>query len=142
MPVSIHKALFRTTRARRNRLRPELCRIGLFPGQPKVLTYLSEHSECMQKDIAEALDIEPATISQILAKMEQEGLIRRTNYAARKRADCISITDKGWEAFQEWTRICARVDELSFLGFSPQEQENMVGYLCRMYRNLTGKDLA
>jgi DNA-binding MarR family transcriptional regulator len=142
MPVTIHKALVQTARARKNRIRPEIDRIGLSPGQPKVLTYLSEHNECMQKDIAEALDIEPATISQILAKMEQSGLIRRMNFAERKRADRVSITDKGWEAFAQWLQICKQVDDISFRGFSQPEREQMVRYLCRMYRNLTGKDLS
>jgi DNA-binding MarR family transcriptional regulator len=141
MLVTIHKALIQTTKARKDRIRPEIYKIGLLPGQPKVLAYLSEHSKCMQKDIAEALDIEPATISQILAKMEQAGLIRKSNYNERKRADCVSITDKGQKAFGQWLQISSLVDKISFCGFSQQEQGQMLDFLCRMYRNLTGKDL-
>ena len=49
----------------------------------------------MQKDIAAALDIEPATVSQLLANMEQAGLIRRAEPLQRRRAECVSITEKG-----------------------------------------------
>lgn len=142
MPVTIHTALVQTTKARADRVRPEICKIGFLPGQPKVLTYLSGHSECMQKEIAEALDIEPATISQILSKMEQAGLIQRTNYAERKRADCVSITEKGWKAFEQWTQIRNLIDKVSFQGFSQQEEAQLIDFLCRMYHNLTGKSLA
>lgn len=141
MPVRIHHALVLAAKAQKNVTRPALCRIGLSPGQPKVLTFLSEHDGCMQKDIAEALDIEPATISQILSKMEQDGLIRRTNYAERRRADCVSITEKGREACGRWVQICAETDRAALLGFSEQEQQQFHDYLCRMYYNLTGKSV-
>jgi DNA-binding MarR family transcriptional regulator len=141
MPVHIHHALVLAAKAQKNATRPSLYEIGLSPGQPKVLTFLSKHDSCMQKDIAEACDIEPATISQILSKMEQAGLIRRTNFAERKRADSVSITEKGRKAFDEWMQICTKVDRISLQGFSEQEQQQFYDYLCRMYHNLTGKSV-
>ena len=115
--------------------------IGLSPGQPKILTYLSRRSNCMQKDIAQALDIEPATVSQILGNMEQGGLIRRSSPAERRRAESVSITEKGTAACREWKKLCGTIEGISMSGFSPEEKEQFVGCLCRMYRNLTGKSL-
>ena len=39
---------------------------GLTPGQPKVLDYLRCHDGAVQKDIAAACRIEPATITSVL----------------------------------------------------------------------------
>ena len=42
MRYAIHTLLARTAHAQRNYLRPYLKEMGLSPGQPKVLRYLSE----------------------------------------------------------------------------------------------------
>lgn len=141
MAVSLHTALVRTYHAQKNTTRPGMAVIGLSPGQPKVLAYLSGRSNCMQKDIARALDIEPATVSQILSNMEQAGLIRRSDAAERRRAESVSITEKGSAACREWEELCRGIEKISLRGFSREEKERFVAYLCRMYRNLTGKSL-
>ena len=61
-----------------------MAQIGLSPGQPKILRHLSTQNNCMQKDIAQALDIEPATVSHILSKMAVSGLVTRSAPAERK----------------------------------------------------------
>lgn len=137
----LHTALNRTYHAQKNRTRPGMAEIGLSPGQPKVLTYLTRHNHCMQKEIATALDIEPATVSQIVNNMAQSDLIRRSDPVERKRAESISITARGRELYEEWRRLCGEVEEVSLRGFTPDERERFLDYLCRMYRNLTGKVL-
>lgn len=137
----LHTALNRTYHAQKNRTRPGMAEIGLSPGQPKVLTYLTQHSHCMQKEIATALDIEPATVSQIVNNMAQSDLIQRSDPVERKRAESISITAKGRELYEEWLRLCSEIEEVSMQGFTRDERERFLDYLCRMYRNLTGKVL-
>ena len=141
MAVGLHRALVQTYHAQKNRTRPGMAKIGLSPGQPKILNHLSKRNHCMQKDIAEALDIEPATVSQILNNMDGAGLVRRSDCAERRRAESVSITEKGQKALQEWQRLCGEIEEVSLRGFTPEERERFLDYLCRMYRNLTGKSL-
>lgn len=141
MSVSLHTALVRTFHAQKNRIRPGMIEAGLSTGQPKILTYLSEHNNCMQKEIAGALDIEPATVSQILNNMEKSGLVRRSAPAERRRAENVSITEKGTVLLKKWELVCNEIEGISMEGFNPGEKEQFVGYLCRMYRNLTGKSL-
>lgn len=141
MPAELHMALVRTFHAQKNRTRPGMTQIGLSPGQPKVLTYVSRHNHCMQREIADALDIEPATVSQILNNMEQAGLIKRSGCAERKRAESVSITEKGLEAYEKWKLLCREVEADALKGFSKEESDRFLGYLCRMYQNLTGKTL-
>lgn len=142
MSIGLHIALVRTFHAQKNRTRPGMLEIGLSTGQPKILTYLSGHNNCMQKDIAEALDIEPATVSQILNNMEKADLIRRSAPAERRRAECVSITEKGLGLYKKWKLLCDEVEEVSMKGFTESEKEQFIEYLCRMYQNLTGKNLA
>lgn len=141
MAIDLHMALVQTFHAQKNQTRPGMKKIGLSPGQPKVLMYLSSHDGCMQKEIAHALDIDPATVSQILNNMEQEGLIERTAAPQRKRAECVVITEKGKEAFVLWIKLCKEVEDISMQGFTKQEREQFMDYLFRMYFNLTQRKL-
>ena len=141
MSVSLHHAVYMTNNAQKNSLRPGMVQIGLSPGQPKVLRFLAAHDSCMQKEIAEALDIEPATVSRLLANMEQNGLVARSTPAERRRAESVSITEEGRVAFARWEMVCHTVEEQSLQGFSEEEGQQFLKYLCRMYQNLTGKPL-
>lgn len=141
MSVQLYMALYRTFHAQKNRIRPGMMEMGLSPGQPKVLRYLTQQDGCMQKDIAAALDIEPATVSQILTNMAQDGLIRRSSAAERKRAESVCITEKGREVYEKWQQLCQEVEKESLNGFTKSEQEQFINYLCRMYRNLSGKEI-
>ncbi len=141
MKIPLEMALYSAFHAQKNKLRPRMAAIGLSTGQPKILRYLSQREGCMQKDIAEALDIEPATISQILSNMERSGLIQRSEPAERRRAESVSITDKGKESFEKWLLICGDVESISLDGFSEDEKKRFMNYLSRMYRNLTGRIL-
>jgi len=135
----LQMALFSAYQAQRKFIRPDMAAIGLSPGQPKVLDYLSRQSNCMQKDIAAALDIEPATVSQLLANMEQAGLIRRSEPSQRRRAECVSITERGLDAYEKWRQLCLGVEAVSLRGFTPEERARFLDYLARMYENLTGR---
>lgn len=139
MGLHLHMAIYKAFHAQKNKIRPGMAKIGLSPGQPKVLRHLALYDRCMQKDIAQALDIEPATVSRLLNNMEQDELIVRAESAERRRAESVSITEKGGAALAEWTRICEDIEEQSLQGFTPEEREQFIDFLCRMYQNLTGK---
>lgn len=141
MTVSLHHAVYMTSNAQKNSLRPGMVRIGLSPGQPKVLRFLAAHDNCMQKEIAEALDIEPATVSRLLTNMEQSGLVARSTSAESRRAESVSITEEGRIAFAQWETFCHTVEEQSLQGFSKEERQQFMDFLFRMYQNLTKKPL-
>ena len=48
---------------------------GLTIGQPKILDYLKDHDGSSQKDIAKACFLEAGSLTTILNKMEEKGLI-------------------------------------------------------------------
>ena len=50
---------------------------GLTSGQPKVLDYLRDHNGANQKEIAAACHIEPGSLTSVLNRMEENGLIER-----------------------------------------------------------------
>lgn len=139
--MQLNMVIHRIFHAQKNRIRPEMYKIGLSPGQPKVLSHVYAHNRCMQKEIAEALDIEPATVSKILDNMVEAGLVERAPMAERKRAESVTITQKGREYYDRWTDICAQYETVALEGFTEAEREQLFAYLHRLYRNVTGKEM-
>ena len=71
---------------------------GLMPGQPKVLEHLAEHEGCLQRDIARACVMDRATVTGVLARMEESGLVERRPKQGDRRALEVRLSDGGWEA--------------------------------------------
>ena len=73
------------------KLMEQLKDTGLTLGQPKVLDYLKDHDGASQKEIAAGCLIEAGSLTSILNRMEEKGLIERnspTQYF-RRRAESI-----------------------------------------------------
>ena len=92
----------------------------------------------MQKDLAAMCDIEPATISRLLDKMEADGLISRQAVAGNKRATAISLTPSGYARHEQATELRAQMEAIELAGFSEEEKAQFYQFLVRLYKNLTG----
>ena len=68
---------------------------GLTIGQPKILDYLSRHNGSNQKEIAKACFLEAGSLTTILNKMEEKGLIRRQILNGNRRSFHIFMTEEG-----------------------------------------------
>lgn len=137
----LYVILFKVFHAQRAHSRPYMESIGLSPGQPKLLNHLAQHGECLQKDLAAALDVEPGTISKLLNSMEECGYITRGSIAGDKRAILISLTDEGRRRQQLYSAHMRQVADQMMQDFSDEEKEMFESLLCRAYHNLTDKDI-
>jgi len=141
MKPTFNNIFIKAFRAQQSKIRPYMSSIGLTPGQPKILEFLASNNHCMQKDLACACDIEPATVSSLLNNMEREGLIERTSIKGNKRALSISITDKGREYHEKMQIHFREVNAMALIGFTDEEKKQLSKYLCRIYMNLTGMEI-
>lgn len=121
--------------------RPYMDEIGLSPGQPKILNFLSKHGDSMQKEVAKGCDIEPATVSRLLNNMEKHGLIERIQVENNKRAFHIILTEKGNKVQKKVERHRKKIENQELAGFSEEEKEKFREYMCRLYYNMTGTKL-
>jgi DNA-binding MarR family transcriptional regulator len=95
--------------------------IGLSPGQPKILEYLTEFGENNQKTIADYCEIEQATVGSILLRMEAAGLISRTQKQGDRRAIYVSLTPAGREAARKMARVFAAQEEQAGAAMTAEE---------------------
>ena len=134
MENSLHHLLMTDHTAFRKRIFSALKNEGLTSGQPKVLEYLAEHDGAMQKDIAAACRIEPATMTSLLCGMEKKGLIIRA--APDRRSLSVYLTDKGKALVPLIEQEFARIESVATNGFSDDEREMLVSLLSRLRENL------
>ena len=67
------------------KLMEQLKDTGLTLGQPKVLDYLKDHDGASQKEIAAGCLIEAGSLTSILNRMEEKGLIERKMLNGNRR---------------------------------------------------------
>ncbi|MCI8634091.1 MAG: MarR family transcriptional regulator [Eubacterium sp.] len=111
---------------------------GLTPGQPKILDYLLYHDGAVQKEIASACHIEPATITSVLFGMEKKGFILRKNLNGNRRSIYIYLTDKGRSLAKQVESAFRIIEEKALLDFSKDEKEMFTAFLMRMSQNIQG----
>lgn len=136
MKESLHYLIMANHLAFQKSLLLEIKDTGLTPGQPKILDYLLVHDGVVQKEIAEACHIEPATLTSVLLGMEKKGFIVRRNINGNRRSLYVYLTDKGKD-FAELIELKFRtIEKKSFSGFSDDEKEMFIDFLSRMNKNL------
>ena len=139
MQYAIHTLLSRTAHAQENFLRPHLKKLGLSPGQPKVLRFLAFLGACTQKKLAEYCDVDPSAICRMLDCLERDGFLERRPSPTDRRAGEVTLTEKGKRAFEEWEHECMALEDRMLHDFSPEEKRQLSDFLARAYRSVGGR---
>lgn len=138
MERMFHMLLYRAFHAQRAYLRPSLSRLGLGSGQPKLLAYLAANGPCPQKDLAAYFEIDRAAVSRMVETLEKGGFLARRTDEGNRRADLVTLTEKGRQANEAWQQACKGLEARMLKGFAPEEQRQFADYLARAYQNLKG----
>ncbi len=133
---SLHFLLMKGQGALAKKLYQELSGAGLTPGQPKILDFLAGHDGCIQKKLAAACELESATVTNLLARMESAGLIRRETDSADRRVSRVFLTAEGAAASKTVRAAFHAVESRAFRGFPPERRTAFLAMLQTVYHNL------
>lgn len=111
---------------------------GLTIGQPKILDYLKEHDGSNQKEIAKACFLEAGSLTTILNKMEEKGLIERRILNGNRRSFHIFLTAVGKEKQQLVDTAFSEIEKKALVDISEKEFEQFMSVYHRIYSNLSG----
>ena len=112
---------------------------GLTSGQPKVLDYLRDHNGANQKEIAAACHIEPGSLTSVLNRMEESGLIERRMLDGNRRTFYIFMTEKGTQLKDIVEQNFVSIEEKAFRNISDEEQAAFMETFSKIYENLMNK---
>ena len=120
------------TRLSEARLKP----LGFGLGQLPVLVALRDGRASTQRDLARFARTEQPPMAQMLARMERDGLIRRTPDPDDRRSSRVTLTEAAAQAMPAAIAELLQGNREALRGFSAAEEAQFVGLLTRLIANL------
>ncbi len=136
----LHRMFSKTARLQYKRAQSRLNKVGVTPGQPRLLNYLFQHDGCIQHELSVNCDLKPATVSVILTGLEKAEMVFRLNDSADRRIQRVFLTDKGVQIQQKIDKAFSDLEKDCFEDFSEQEMAFFQVMLERLYFNLKHMD--
>lgn len=109
---------------------------GFSIGQLPVLYLLKDGAALSQKQLAQLVKIEQPSMAQMLARMERDGLIRRTPDPNDGRSSLIALTETALSRLPAAREALSEGSGGTLAGFSEDEVATLVGLLQRLNGNL------
>ena len=113
---------------------------GLMPGQPKVLEHLADHNGCTQRDIARACVMDKSTVTSVLTRMEEAGLVVRMPKPGDKRAAAVFLTERGRAATAQVLELRGEVNAIGWAGLTEAERAQLADLLSRVIENFSAAE--
>ena len=110
--------------------------IGVTFSQWKILVMLSMKDGTTQKEIANGLGLEGATLIPILDKMEKDGLVVRKVDPADRRNNRVYRTEKAESIWPSMVECALKIREISVQNISLDHVTIMLDSLQKIYGNL------
>lgn len=117
------------------KLNEKISPLGLFSSQWGIVLYLHKKGQCTQIELCKYLGVEAPTITRTLARMEEMGLVIRTE-GKDKREKNIKLTDIANQEFPKWYEAAISVEVESISNISEEEVEIFNRVLEKMMMNL------
>ncbi len=120
----------------RDGLRP----VGLHHGQARVLCAIARNGELSQVEIARGLRIERATVTNMIQRMEQGGLIQRTSDPKDQRVMKVRLTPAGRQAEARVRKVWDAAEKAIRNSIPGEMLESAGEILVRIRNGLGGED--
>ena len=106
------------------------------PGAHLVLAFLATADGVTQLELVHSTHLKAPSVSLILKKMEEEGIVKRVRDEKDARAVRIYLTDHGKEIDREHIKSIKSIDAMALGGISESEQETLMALLSKIRNNL------
>lgn len=136
MDDSLHYLIMANQMLVQRGLLERLKETGLTIGQPKVLDYLKEHDGSNQKEIARVCFLEAGSLTSILNRMEEKGLVERRMLNGNRRSFHVFLTENGKKNQELVEEMFAEIEKDALDGISSEEFETFMEVYRKIYGNL------
>jgi DNA-binding MarR family transcriptional regulator len=110
--------------------------LGLYRGQPSVLQALWEQEGLMHIELARRLQVQPATITKMLQRMEKAGFVSRRPDPDDHRVSRVYLTDAGRAVRTDVQQVRRQLEEEAFAGFTLEERVLLRRFFLQVRENL------
>jgi DNA-binding MarR family transcriptional regulator len=126
-------------RLMRKRFEQNARELGLTRSQCSVLAHLARHDGIQQGTLAEILEVEPITLTRLVDRLEQMGLVARRAHPTDRRIRLLQLTDAARPLLDEIFRIGAVTRGEAMEGVADEDRDRLYDTLAQMKANLIGK---
>ena len=110
--------------------------LGLYRGQPSVLQALWEQEGLMHTELARRLQVQPATITKMLQRMEKAGFVERRPDPDDQRVSRVYLTDAGRAVRADVQQVWRQLEEEAFASFTLEERVLLRRFFLQVRENL------
>ena len=133
---SLAHSLIRVCRAHRYLLRNTLIKTGLHRGQPPVLFALHQNDGLTHSELAQKLEVSPATITNMIKRMEGSGFVVRCRDDEDQRVSRVYLTEAGENIISELEAVMNGIEAKIFFGLDQEKQDTLRSLLGKIHNNL------
>ncbi|MBR0139309.1 MAG: MarR family transcriptional regulator [Firmicutes bacterium] len=102
------------------------------PGTGRILAALSRQPGMSQTELAGLLDIRPQSLTRVLVKLEEKGLIRRERSGGDRRSLVVFVTEEGEKAHERIEEKRRARAARIFSCLDPEEKEELKRLLLKV----------
>ena len=117
------------------KLNEKISPLGLYSSQWGIVLYLHEKKQCTQVELCKYLGVEAPTVTRTLARMEEMGLVIRTE-GKDKRERNIELTEKAYDRYTKWYETAISIELEAINNISKEEMEQFNNTLEKIMSNL------
>jgi MarR family transcriptional regulator, organic hydroperoxide resistance regulator len=136
-PHMVVRTLIQAAKAHRACAAMRLSEIGLYPGQDAVLALLGERDGLTMGEVAEALAIQPPTVTKMVSRLSAAGLVERRAVEGDHRKAAVYLTPAGRGKLEQIEAIWQGLEQDALEGIEGDRREKLCTLLSRIERNLT-----
>ena len=125
-----------TNQMHRRTLECNLEGTGIHRAQHRLLMTLAKKSFVSQVELAQYLEVSPATIAVSLKALKKAELIKKTAKEEDNRINFVELTDKGRKLVEDSCGFFDALDEQMYQGFEQEELHQLYNFFERMYNNM------
>jgi DNA-binding MarR family transcriptional regulator len=138
--MTVGQLLAQVCRLAGHRLRVHMEKIGLHKGQGFALIHLWHHEGIPQRELSRAMHISPASVTNMLQRMERDGLIARKRDQEDQRVVRVFLTDKAKAMRKEAQTVFHQMEaELSSI-YTDKEKATLRRLLMKLHDRFAPDD--
>ena len=109
---------------------------GLTPARAHVLWRLGQTGPCLQRELAEAMDVSPRNVTGLVDGLVADGFVTREPHPRDRRATLVTLTKRGTSVVRRLQREQEEFVSLLFGAMAPRRVDDFVHTLRAVVKQL------
>jgi len=138
--MTVGQLLAQVCRMSGHRLQGHMHKIGLHRGQGFALIHLWHNDGMTQSNLARSMHISPASVTNMLQRMERDGWIERKRDEADQRVVRVYLTARAQETRIQAKRVFQEMEDALNSIYTAEEQSTLKRFLTKLHDHFAPDD--